>query len=485
MEEQDAVIHNQKQEIDDLKAKVAITNAMNDAAKTLMYRMAKEYGVDKDLDAILGYKEVLTFEDYWIKYQRNEIGAAVIDRISDTSFRGGFDITQGEDDDETEFERDWAAINTEHDFMDVFERADVLGLVGRYAGILLGFNDVTSANDNTKPVSGKVELIFMKALSETSMEIATVNKDSADPRYGLPELYKVKIPAAESISPTTYVEDTAFIELTVHWTRVIHVAYKRTENEVFGTPALKSVYNRLEDLEKLVGGAAEMFWRGARPGYQGILDENTQITDDGQKRIAKEVEKFEKDFTRLFINKGIELKALAPQVEDPTGHYNMLIEGICAAKGIPKRVLMGSERGELASSQDRSTWFETIDSRRVREPEKRMIRPLITRLVDVGILPYPGDDDYNVEWADLASESMKDKVDIAAVLAKGLKDYLDSGADELMPVNIFFSRLGFTEQEIGEIESSYEEMLKKEEQMLASQTEPGAGGPGGGFGGNQ
>ena len=95
-------------------------------AKTVMFRMAREYGLEKDLNTILNYKEILEFKDYWDKYQRNEIAAAVIDRISDTTFRGGFEITQGEDEDETEFEKAWKALYKEHDLQDVFERADVL-----------------------------------------------------------------------------------------------------------------------------------------------------------------------------------------------------------------------------------------------------------------------------------------------------------------------------------------------------------------------
>ena len=472
MSEETEVTTNQ--EVEDLKAKLVISEAFNEASKNVMFRMAREYGVDNDLNTILKYKQTLNFQDYWDKYDRNEIAAAVVNRISDTSFRGGFIISQGEDEDETEFEKAWASLEKEQELQDKFERADILGLIGRYSGILLGLSDVTDPSVYQRPVSGrKVELMYTKVLAESSMEIAQVDRNPASPRYGMPEAYRVKLPAAEAISPQTPVESTAHLELLVHHTRVIHVSYRPMESEIFGTPKLRNIFNRLEDLEKLVGGAAEMFWRGARPGYQGILDENASITEEGQKAIQEQVKKFESDFTRLFVNKGIELKALAPQVEDPTGHFNMMIEAISAATNIPKRVLMGSERGELASSQDRSNWFETIDARRVREPEKRMIRPMIDRLVQFGTLPAPRDEEYNVVWSDLASTSEKDKIDIASVMATALKSYLEAGADEVLPVKLFFERMGFNEQEIQEIESSYEEMLKKEEEAMANMPEPG------------
>ena len=94
--------------------------------------------------------------------------------------------------------------------------------------------------------------------------------------------------------------------------------------------------------------------------------------------------------------------------------------------------------------------------------------------MDVGVLPFPGEDGYEVAWADLASSSELEKVEIAAKLAKALKDYLDAGADEVMPVKMFFKRLGFTEQELKEIEKAYKDMLKKEEEAMETQPEPGS-----------
>lgn len=469
-------LEQKEREIADLKGELVIHNAFMDAAKTVMFRMAREYGVEKDLNTILGYKEMVEFRDFWDKYKRNDIAAAVINRISQTSFRGGFEVVQGVDEDETEFEKAWKQLQMEHDLLDVFERADVLSLLGRYGGILLGLSDVTDPSVMRRPVSGmKVELMYTKVLSEESMVISQVDRNPASPRYSLPEIYKVRIPAADANQPTlSGGENTAFIELDVHHTRIIHIAYHRLENDVFGTPALESIYNRLADIEKLVGGAAEMFWRGARPGYQGVLDKEANISDEDRKKIQEQAEKFEKDLQRFFVQKGMEIKALAPQVEDPTGHFNMLVECVCAARGIPKRVLLGSERGELASSQDRSNWFETVDARRVREPEKRMIRPTIDRFVDIGMLPNPENGEYDVAWADLASSSEKEVVEIAELISKALANYMNSGASDVVPVEVFMKRLGFTEQEIKEIENRYEEMLRKEEEMLEQTPEPGA-----------
>ena len=85
------------------------------------------------------------------------------------------------------------------------------------------------------------------------------------------------------------------------------------ENDVFGTPALRNIFNRLSDIEKTGGGCGRKCSGVVPvPGYQGILDEKAQLTPEAQEKISKEIKKFESDFTRLFVNKGMEIKSLAP-----------------------------------------------------------------------------------------------------------------------------------------------------------------------------
>ena len=50
----------------------------------------------------------------------------------------------------------------------------------------------------------------------------------------------------------------------VHASRVIHVAEDILDDEVYGIPRLEPLYNYLDDLLKVVGGSAEMFWLDAK-----------------------------------------------------------------------------------------------------------------------------------------------------------------------------------------------------------------------------
>ena len=53
----------------------------------------------------------------------------------------------------------------------------------------------------------------------------------------------------------------------VHWSRVIHIAENAGGTGVYGLPRLQSVYNRLEDLLKIMAGSGESAWRLLYKGW--------------------------------------------------------------------------------------------------------------------------------------------------------------------------------------------------------------------------
>ena len=125
----------------------------------------------------------------------------------------------------------------------------------------------------------------------------------------------------------------------------------------------------------------------------------------------------------------------------------MAIDLIACATRIPKRILMGSERGELASSMDEQSWLDMITARRQQHLEPTIVRPLIDRLIEVGVLSEPKEG-YTVIWPDLMTTSDKEIADVGKARAKALKDYLDSGADQIVPPEIFLEKvMGFSEED--------------------------------------
>ena len=209
------------------------------------------------------------------------------------------------------------------------------------------------------------------------------------------------------------------------------------ESEVCGEPRLEVVWNELMNLDKIVGGSAEMFWRGARPGYAGKADPEYTFTQDELDELEDQFDEFENDLRRFLTTKGVDIKSLEMQVADPSMHADIQIQQISAVTGIPKRILVGSERGELASSQDTSSWNSYVESRRTEIVEPGIVRPFVDRCVEYGVLP-KAVERYSVSWSDLNSISEKDQADIGKVRADAIAAYGNSAmAQDIMPPEAF------------------------------------------------
>ena len=395
----------------------------------LANRLGKDsYGGDRDIYQALGYLGEIKFSDYYSRYKRQDIAKAIIDRPVKATWCGDVVITETQQTADTELENAWRTLEKDLGLKSRFIRVDKLSGIGKYGVLLLGLSDVRKDTDFTKPVSGKtLKLLYVKPLSENSAKVKEYVNDPQDPRFGLPETYQITVKNRSEGSTRT---------ILAHHSRVIHIVDDLLEDETEGNPRLEPVYNRLMDLEKVVGGDAEMFWRGARPGYAGTLDPKYKMTNTTLKDLQDQVDEYEHNLRRILLNEGIELKSLAQQIADPSGHVEVLVQMICAEKGIPKRILMGSERGELASNQDRQEWMEYVQSRREEFAEPRIIRPFVDRCIAYGILPKPKSEqnDYEITWSDLFSTSDKDKSEVGKIRAEAWRAYASNPvASELMP----------------------------------------------------
>ena len=239
---------------------------------------------------------------------------------------------------------------------------------------------------NAEETKGR-KLLFVRVLPETLATVTSYETNITSPRYGMPTAYNVTIN-----DPREFHTGIGLPTLSkqVHWTRIVHIADNVTSNECFGRPAMRPVLTRLLDLQKLYGSSAEGYWRACinlmtfetHPQLGGDVDFDA---DD----IKDQWEKTSNSLDRAMVLAGMSAKAVAPNVIDPTPHILVQIEAICIKLAIPKRVFMGSERGELASSQDDSAWNDRIKQRQANHVTPRIIIPFIDRLIQVGVLPEP------------------------------------------------------------------------------------------------
>jgi hypothetical protein len=424
-----------------------------------MARMGQQYGGDRDLWQALGYKEELTYEDYAAKYERNEMAKAVINRPVEATWRGEFGVQESSEDNETALEKDWDALTDQIKIKQAFVRLDKLASLGNYGVLLLGLDDVKKKEDSNKPVDkGARKLLYVKPFSEGSADILSYETNPSNPRYGLPLTYQLTLSEPGGNTTTTMI---------VHYTRIIHVTGELLESEYEGTPELEVIFNRLDDLEKLVGGSAEMFWRGARPGYQGKVDPEYQMTATAEQDLKDQIDEYEHNLRRILVNTGISLDELAAQVSDPANHVDVQIQMISAVTGIPKRILVGSERGELASSQDVDAWLSLIKSRREEYAEIQIVRPFVDKCIEYKILS-PAKEKYVVVWEDLFAQSEKDKAEIGKTRSLSLQAYSASPtAESIVPSDAFYRFfLGLDEDAIELIQEMKDAAVEEEEAAL-------------------
>ena len=399
--------------------------------------LGMQYGGKRNLYNVLGYKTDLTWSDYFTQYSRQDIAAAVIDRPVKMTWRGPVELIEVQDDETTPLEQAWKTLENDLKIKAKLIRLDKLTGIGRYGVLLLGFSDISNVPKWLEPVqpSKSLKLLYVKPLGEYSAAINTFETRTSSPRYGMPLTYTIRLE-----------KET----LTVHYSRVLHVVDNALESDIYGKPRLEVVFNRLMDLEKLVGGSAEMFWRNARPGFSGNIDKDMTMSKPEEDALERQLDEYEHDLRRVLINQGVDLKALQAQIADPKNHADIQLSMISAVTQIPKRILIGSERGELASSQDQDEWIGTIQTRREEYAEPQILRPLIDLLISYQVLPKPIEGEYTLSWFELYSQSSRDKAEIGKTRATAIKEYSQNPvAQDMIPYEIFLKFiLGMNEDEI-------------------------------------
>ena len=430
-----------------------------------------QYDGDRKIYKALGYPEdaELTFEYFYKKYERQDIASAVIDRPSDSTWNGNLQIIEADGDpNDSELVKAWIELDDAIHIKSKLRRIDKLSGIGQFAILLLGFDDVKDFKNFKDPVEGKKGLLYLKPISEGAVKIKEWITDTKNPRYGWPRIYQV---TSKGLGDSSIVN-----EVLIHHSRVLHISDGSLISDIYGRPRLKPIINRLIDLEKLMGGDAEMFWRGARPGYTAKTQPDFEMSDDAEAALENELAKYEHDLRRFISLQGVDLEALESQVSDPLNHVDIQIQGISAQTGIPKRILIGSERGELASSQDKSQWLSLISTRQTEYAEPTIVRPFIKKLMEHGILPEQKE--FNVMWEDVFAPSEAEKVDVGKKRAEALKTYLDAVmGEEVIPKEYVYKYiLGLTEEQAEELIQAAEEaialMMKEEDDQMEGVEDP-------------
>ena len=405
--------------------------AMLDSSMALGY-LGKQFSGDRDYYTTLGYPKELEFEHFLAKYMREDIAARIIDFPAEETWGDGvtvLDGTEKEAVDDSPFSTEFAAMAERLRLPHYCERVDKMAGVGHYGALLIGVAGGAPLSAPGERLNSAADVLYLRPYAEINADIHSLVNDATNERYGLPELYNITMMAGLKGNGTTTAQ--------VHWSRIIHVAEGLLDNEVYGIPRLQRVYNRLDDLMKSVGGSAEATWKLMRKGGIFKLDPDARLSESEETAFEEQIDEMDHGLRRYLQLRGIDYQDLGSEVVDPTGNVDLILSLISGATGIPKRILIGSERGELASSQDEKNWAKRVAKRQRNWADPVILRPLIDRLIRWGALPSPSTGRYHAKWWPLAETTALEQMELAQGFSQVVERMSQPGVEQVVDVPKF------------------------------------------------
>lgn len=442
-----------------------------DNVQTLMRRYGStEPDPRRDLNKECGYPETseITISDYRDLYDREGVAKRVVEVLPRECWMVSPEVFESEDaeKDDTPFEEGWKGLadnlHGESWYQDeegnpIWEfllRLDIFSGLGRFGVMLLGLDDGKPLSEPAEPREGQ-QLMFLRIFAEDAADITKWETDPSSGRFGEPTEYMLKF--ADPKNPSLPSVDSQ----RVHWTRIQHTADNLEGGDTFGNSRMKSNENRLWDLRKIYCSSAEMYYKGAFPGIS--WETHPQLGGDvviDKAAMRTEIEKLWNSLERSSVTKGMTAKSLATQVVDPTPQINAQINAICIEIDVPMRIFMGSERGELASSQDDSTWNDRLRGRQQSHVTPHIVVPFVNRMIFLKVLPEP--EGFSVVWPDLDALTDEQKAAVALKRTEAMAKYIQGDVESIMvPLDFFTRILDMTQEEAEAVVKAATQMLEE------------------------
>jgi hypothetical protein len=367
-------------------------------------RAGLQYGTKRDVYAAAGYTPIGS-EDFALYnglYQRDPIAGAIIDVPVEDCWASPPEIIEEDHPKGTEFTKALGQLAPRVGLWRGMANVDRVAGIGRFALLQLGLpGDQNKTSLETPGGFNAKSLRWLSVWSDGEAEIIRYFE-----RDGMPSAYRLRVQGR-------------VIELAGE--RAIHVPSDGTD-PVFGRPRLRRALNVLDDLLKISSSTGESYWQSVQSILQAKIDPATEISADQLAKLTEDMGAMMHDLRRHFVGRGAELSRVEATVPNPSQTVELLFSLVAAASGIPRRRLFGSERGELASSQDEGTYLAMIQRRQRLFAEQMILRPTLDRLILLRLLPKPKTGEYQVTWPELSSptaeEAAKANVHRAEAAAK-------------------------------------------------------------------
>jgi len=336
---------------------------------------------NRNLYQIFGYDPYISIEKYRLAFERGGIATRIISAYPEDTWADGFDIYDDPDPNTiTDWESTIEEFFTKIDFLAKCERMDILAGIGHYGCLLL--NTPSIEFDQELPKRFSLDFITdVTPLDELRAKIDTYDKDEKSPRFGKPLFYRCELGTKSHPIPRK-----------VHYSHILHFVDGALESDIYGTPRLRSPWNRVIDLEKILGSGAEASLRRQDPGMHvkaPLFDKDgkrIEFTGPQIDDIKEKFQKYDDGESKEIFTQGLEIDLLSSNVSNFGSNADSLMDQIAGITKIPKRKFIGSEQGKLAADQDSKGYDANVERRK-----KRLAIPFIRRFIDLltlaGALP--------------------------------------------------------------------------------------------------
>ena len=429
--------------------------AMNALQSRLAFaqKAGMQFEGKRDLYKVFGWEQEPVFETYKALYDRNGIAQRIVNIVADETWRKDPLIVDGEiksdqpEEQLTPFLSEYNKLAARLGVYHHMRNADINCGIGRWSLIFMG---MAGDQDLQKPISKPKgngaplpqRLLYMTTFDEgQAPKFKDIDREMSSSRFGLPVTYQVFPNGSQDLVS----------EKLVHFSRVIHIAENTRRSRVIGMPRLQAVLNILYDLEKISGSAAEAFWMGVYQGFVFGVKDDYEIPTSGDadfSDLEEQIENFTHKLSRYIFAEGLDkVQPVKADIVTPEAHFKMKISEASGATGIPQRILIGSERGELASNQDDKNFADATDVRRTKFAEVQFMRPYVDFLLNNNLISQPVSGKYQIEWPSLFELNEVEKADVAYKVAQSIYVLTRNNptAAAAFPVSEFLKRyLGIT-----------------------------------------
>ena len=362
-----------------------------------------------------GWPTHLSFQMFYNMYTRNGLAKAAVHKTVSKTWEDSPKIVNDVSDVNSAQEK---AVMKQFKKLKLWQKmaeADRRAMVGGYSGLILQIADNKQFNEPASGAMGILKLVDVIVAWQSQLVVSSWDTNQQSPTYGQPLMYRFN----EAETHETRNVNSRVRSFEVHPSRVVIWS---SDGTVHALSVLEAGYNDLIDMEKIKGAGGEGFWKNAKAAPVLEVDKDASLREMAAAMgveeagildaMNKQVANYAKGFDELLMLQGITAKPMNVQLSVPESFFLVALQSFAASMEIPLKILVGSQSGERASTEDAREWAQTTNARRVNH-----VIPLINSFIEVlttaGLLV----GDWSVSWSDLTKATLADKLELAMKMA--------------------------------------------------------------------